>query len=193
MNNVSTDAQRKGSKSRVLIEEKIASILIDSYYLPYKQSENGAFFIDNFHFAANIKILGDKLGINPNSLNKDFRHHKINCIQRISKNKIPSLLNENGWNIYQHSNQIFSLENVLKGNIKISTKWEAKSTNRTNKKDKLKQPNGCQEKKIITKNKTIIEENSTYNKLISKIPNQKSSNITEPFSEEEETYMFFLT
>lgn len=118
-------------KCRHLIEEKIASILFDSYYFPENQNQNGAFFIDNYHFAANVKILGSKLGINANSLNKDFRYHKIKYVQKMPPSKAADLFDSKGWKIYQHSHVFFSLENILNGNKCLTTKWERNTKKKT--------------------------------------------------------------
>ena len=33
-------------------------------------------------------------------------------------------MDEKGWKIYQHSNQMFNLQNILSGNIEITSKWD---------------------------------------------------------------------
>lgn len=181
----------KTQKPRFLIEEKIASILLDSYYIPQKQSENGAFFLDNSNFAANMKILGLKLGINPNSLNKDFRHHHIKCVQKFPKNNSINLVDAGGWKIYQHSNDIFSLENILKRSTNIATKWE-KDVSGISVKKKIQKEKISQtfEKTIIEKNVQIEERPDP--KVFHKNISLKTSNTNEHSSEEEDNYLFFI-
>lgn len=181
----------KTQKPRFLIEEKIASILLDSYYIPQKQSENGAFFIDNSNFAANIKILGLKLGIHPNSLNKDFRHHNIKCVQKFPKNKSINLVDAGGWKIYQHSNNIFSLENILKRSTNIVTKWE-KDTSSISVKKKIQKEKISQTFENTINEKNVKIEERPDPKLFHKTINLKTSNINEHSSEEEDNYLFFI-
>ena len=47
MNPQNLNFQYQINKTKQLFEEKMALILIDSYYNPCKKEENGAFFIDN--------------------------------------------------------------------------------------------------------------------------------------------------
>lgn len=177
---------QKSPKSRDLIEEKIASILADSYYFPCSKEINGAFFIDNLMFAANLKILSQKLGIHTNSINKDFRHHKIKCIQKFPISKITSLYDAKGWKIYQHSNKIFSLQNILKGNIQITSRWDKNAKKHPIKesfKDEIKE---IQKKEENEKGKSICSKTVKTIRYMSKI-----SECEDDFFSEEEDEMYY--
>lgn len=181
---------RKPYNSRFLIEEKMAAILSDSYYFPSNMNINGAFFIDNYHFAANIKILGQRLGIYANSLNKDFRHHKIIYIQKLPVDKSSNLFDPKGWKIYHHSNQFFSLENVLKGDDNLTTKWD---------KNARKYPcsKNVQTEKIIDNQKNISQINTNQiekpRKVLIKAQNQKSGGNNVHYLDDDENYLYFLS
>lgn len=173
--------------SRNLIEEKIASILVDSYYFPSNRSFNGAFFIDNLKFAANIKVLGQKLGINPNSLHKDFRHHKIKCIQKLPASKIINIYDVKGWKIYQHSNHLFSLQNILRGNIQVTSKWDK------NTKKGSKNKNDQKEIKIFQKNNVRNNEKKQCKKTVTTIRYlSKTHECDESFFSEDDSYFDYL-
>lgn len=187
MNTPEPSAQYEKNKTKQLFEEKMASILFDSYFNPSNKSTNGAFFIDNLHFTANIKILGQKLGIQTNSLNKDFRHHKIKCIQRVPLNKNVDVLDPKGWKIYQHSNSHFSLENIIKGDIQITSKWD--------KNVKIRSKRGKNQSiSNESKPQNCIKELSTNNKsgTTIKIIHKKSDHAYSLFSEEEENILDFF-
>lgn len=179
-------------RGRYLIEEKIASILVDSYYLPCNQSVNGAFFIDNYHFAANLKILGQRLGINANSLNKDFRHHKILYVQKLPTNKSTNLFDAKSWKIYHHSNNLFSLENVLKGDKHLTTKWDKNARKFSNNR---KEQN---DEKIDDKNELNIGEQKKSKeskpvKILYKAQDPKIAGVNDQFSDDDENYIYFLS
>ena len=110
-------------KNRILIEEKMATLLIDSFTNPQKRDENGVFFLKGCIFAANTMKLSLKLGITVNALNKDFRHHKIKCMQKLPANLSFNLSDMRGWKIFQHSNIDFTLQNILNNDNKFVSKW----------------------------------------------------------------------
>lgn len=200
MNATPSNIKHHNKKPRFLIEEKMAQLLKDSYYQPANKEENGVFFIDNFHFAVNIKALGSKLGIQCNSLNKDFRHHKIICIQRLPLNSKSNLFDGKGWKIYRHSNNDFSLENILKGNNQLTTKWaNCKNKNKLKINDKNIPINNQYNdqnipKTIINiKDKILNKEEIAVQKVMHTISNSKSSGTNEFSSEDADNYMNFFT
>lgn len=67
----------KNTKRKKLFEEKIASLLVESIQSPYNSYINGIFSLSNDQFVINKKLLSTKLGINVNSMNKNFRHHNF--------------------------------------------------------------------------------------------------------------------
>lgn len=188
MNPQNLNFQYQINKTKQLFEEKMALILIDSYYNPCKKEENGAFFIDNIYFVVNMKILGSKLGIHSNSLNKNFRHHKIKCINRFPIGKSLNLTDQNGWKIYKHSNCLFSLKYILNGSIPITSPWDKNIKIRSN------------ETTIQNENKSNREmmqntiEGSVNNKDCATIKflTKKTTNGNDFFSDEEEHYLDFL-
>lgn len=185
--------RRSKKKIRYLIEEKIALLLYDSYYYPSRLNENGTFFIDNSNFAANIKILSRKLGINANSLNKDFRFHNIKCIQRFIDKKTLNLIDLKGWRIFQHSNPSFSLENVLKGNFEIASKWQKTEPTKPIKK-KIQRPKKQFEQTFIDKNINIEENPTIDNQLtVLKPITLKNTNNNDQYLGEDENLMFFMS
>lgn len=175
MTATTTDVGHQHRKTRHLIEEKMATLLKDSYYQPLNQSSNGVFFIDNMRFAVNVKILGQKLSIHPNSLNKDFRHHNIKCLKNFPINKITNLFDAKGWKIYQHSNSNFSLENVLNGTNRITSKWNRKIVKSSEKVKKTE---------IDEKVKEKENHNDSSMKMVFKVQKPSYNNDFQSFDED---------
>lgn len=200
MNATTINDEQKTKKTRCLIEEKMALLLKDSYYQPLNKSSNGAFFIDNIRFAVNIKILGQKLSIHPNSLNKDFRHHKIKCVHNIPLDKKSNLFDPKGWKIYQHSSNNFSLENVLNGNIQITSRWEKKVEKNAIKvkakkdpKQKLNNDKNINEKITPANEKEENEKEESSHTMLIKMPNSKLICTGEFQYDDDDNYMDFFS
>lgn len=140
-------------KNRVLIEEKMATLLIDSHENPSKLDENGIFFIKNNYFAVNRNILSQNLGITVNALNKDFRHHEIKSYHKFPTKSPYNLIDQKGWKIFKHSNEDFNLNNILNKDNKFVSKWT-----RNSKKVQTKNEKDSKTKSTSDDNKTKFDE-----------------------------------
>lgn len=162
---LSTNKINSQYKNRILIEEKMAALLIDSYQFPSNCDSNGVFFINNNLFAANRARLSIKFGITINAINKDFRHHKIKCVQSFPLKSSFNLSDIKGWKIFQHSNSDFTLDNILNKNSKFVSKWITKEP-----KNQRKPP--CENKNIV---KQIIEKDEKIDQEIKFFNNDEYS------------------
>ena len=181
-------------KNRILIEEKMAELLIDSYHFPLNCDSNGAFFINNNLFAANRTRLSSKFGITTNAINKDFRHHNIKCVQSFPLKSYSNLTDIKGWKIFQHSNGDFTLENILKRNTKFVSKWiKNDSKNKQKKSNKnikqFKQIIKKEEKKIQEKKNSNTNEFSIFDFVSDNADSDFFSDLSDIFSNEDNYFM----
>lgn len=113
-------------------EKNLIKALILSSNNPEKRGQIGIFWIDNLLFAANSKILGKTIGLKPNSVNYNLRHHQL-----VFVGKMPSsythLPEEKNWKILKHKSNLFSQELVNQGKTNL-LKWEKKITVKNKKK-----------------------------------------------------------
>ena len=157
----------KNTKRKKLFEEKIASLLVESIQSPYNSYINGIFSLSNDQFVINKKLLSTKLGINVNSMNKNFRHHNFRLIRKYPIKSAINLPDPSGWTIYQHSNPNFTMQNILSGQKPLTTKWDGNITKRSNKVENMND---------TTSNNQIMTTPPNINSIISPIENLPNLN-----------------
>lgn len=135
-NNMAIIHSKKEKKKR--FEKRFSSLLLDSYQNPSSIGINGAFFLDNENFAANPKILSNKLSIKPNSLVKDFRFFEIKCVKKIDVFWVTVLPDIKGWKVYQHLKKEFTLNKIL---LNTNCQDNIKSLDWNDKKKRLSKSN----------------------------------------------------